>query len=131
MCKTRVLDLIKWPKTAQDQEIDALARVLRCQKRAPQKHKNKNSCSRSSFWLLNGHFGGPRGAENSTFTVCLSRFCKKPKTGKTAQKVNYSGNSGNSGNRGLRRFRRNNARIRAATGGTNRGGPPPEETPTA
>ena len=36
-----------------------------------------------------------------------------------------------SGTQRLQRFRRNNARIRAATGGTNRGGPPPEETLTA
>jgi hypothetical protein len=62
-------------------------------KKSPQRHKNQNSCSRSSFWPLNGHFWGARGAENSIFTMCLSRFCKKPKTGKTAQKVNYRGNS--------------------------------------
>ena len=32
-------------------------------------------------------FWGSLGGEKSTFTTCLSRFCKKPKTGKTAQKV--------------------------------------------
>ena len=79
MCKTRVLDVPEWPKTIENEEIDALARVLGCQKRAPRGSKNKNSCSRSSFWPLNGHFGGPRGAKKSTFTTCLSRIYKRPK----------------------------------------------------
>ena len=48
-------------------------------KKSPQRHKNNNSCSRSSFWPLNGQFWGPRGAEKSTFTMCLSRIYKRPK----------------------------------------------------
>ena len=48
-------------------------------KKRPQRHENKNSCSRSSFWPLNGHLGGPRGAKKSTFTTCLSRIYKRPK----------------------------------------------------
>ena len=55
-------------------------------KKSPQKHENQNSCSRSNFCWLNGHFGGARGAENSTFTTCLSRFCKQPKPGKPPKK---------------------------------------------
>ena len=49
------------------------------QKKSPQRHESKNSCSRSSFCALKGQFGGPRGAEKSTFTTCLSTIYKSPK----------------------------------------------------
>ena len=62
--------------------------------------------------------GGPQGGRNRDFR-------EKPRfEGPRAAQNSATGETGETGgNRGMQRSRRNNARIRAATGGTNRGGP--------
>ena len=78
-------------EVCRNKKMQFLYRFIRpnVSKKKTQRHENKDSCYRSSFWLLNGHFGGPRGAEKSIFTMCLSRFYNKPQTGETAEKVSY------------------------------------------
>ena len=69
MCKTRVLDVKKWPKTVENEEIDALARVLGCQKRAPRGPKTRIRALARGFGRKMGIFGVPGGRKEHFYHV--------------------------------------------------------------
>ena len=76
-------------------------------------------------------FWGCQGGRKQHFYHVFKQVLQQAQNRENRPKSHPTGETAKPGNSGIPRFRRNNARIRAATGGTHRGGPTPEETLTA
>jgi hypothetical protein len=97
-------------------------------KKEPPEARKREFMLSLEFWAVKrALWGSPGGRKQHFYHVFKQVLQKAPNRGNRRK----SHLPGKQRKQRLQRFRRNNARIRAATGGTNRGGPPPEETLTA